>query len=466
MRVRAAKSNDRHFNMNIILPKNDSPWSRRSFLKSTGATAAGAMALNFAVRETGFAANADTLKVGLVGCGGRGTGAARQMLVADSNVVVHAMGDAFADRLDKAKQQLTKDKEIGARVKPSPDLQFTGLDAFQKVLQSDVDVVILATPPGFRPMMFEAAVKAGKHVFMEKPVAVDGPGVRQVLEAAKIAKQKNLKVGVGLQRRHQPNYNDIIKRIHDGAIGDVVAQRCYWNGGPVGPKAKRDDLAKTMGRAPTEMEYQLRNWYMFNWLCGDHIVEQHIHNLDVCNWVKNGYPVRCHGLGGRAYQQGPDSGEIFDHHAVEYEYEDGSRMFSQCRQIPGCMNSVDEAVIGTKGSCDVSKFIIRGENAYRYKAREGESNDGHQLEHYPLMKAIRNNLDFNEAERGAMSSLTAIMGRIATWTGQIIESKQVLESKVSLMPAKLAWDAEPQSKPGADGLYPVAVPGKNWKVLV
>lgn len=216
----------------------------------------------------------------------------------------------------------------------------------------------------------------------------------------------------------------------------------------------------------TEMEYQMRNWYYFNWLCGDHIVEQHIHNLDVCNWIKNGYPVRCHGLGGRAYQKGPDSGEIFDHHAVEYEYEDGSRMFSQCRQIPQCNNSVDESVIGTKGTSDISKFIIRGENAYRFKAPAGQSNDGHQLEHYPLMAAIRNNTDYNEAERGAMSSLTAVMGRIATWTGQVIESKQVLDSQVSLMPEKLAWDALPKSLPGPDGLYPVAVPGNNWKIHV
>ncbi|MBI3881043.1 MAG: Gfo/Idh/MocA family oxidoreductase [Verrucomicrobia bacterium] len=376
------------------------------------------------------------------------------------------MGDAFSDQIDKSKASLSKDKEIGPRVRVNPDMQFTGLDAFEKVLKSDIDVVILATPPGFRSMMFEAAVKAGKNIFMEKPVAVDGPGVQQVLAAAKVAKEKNLKVGVGLQRRHQPDYTQVIERLHGGAIGDIVSMRCYWNGTPVGPKKRRDDLAKQMGRAPTEMEYQIRNWYMFAWLCGDHIVEQHIHNLDVCNWIKNGYPVRCHGMGGRAYQQGPDSGEIFDHHAVEYEYEDGSHMFSQCRQIPSCWSSVTEHVTGTKGTCDVSGHIIRGDNAWRYKAREGESNAGHQLEHYPLMAAIRNNTPYNEAERGAMSSLTAIMGRIATWTGQPIEAKQVLDSKVKLMPDKLAWDATPKVLPGADGLYPFAVPGKNWKIHV
>ena len=321
--------------------------------------------------------------------------------------------------------------------------------------------MILATPPGLRSIHFEEAVRQGKHVFMEKPVAVDGPGVRRVLAAAEEAKKKNLKVGVGLQRRHQPNYLETVKRLHDGAIGDVRAMRVYWNGGPVGPKAERAKLTKQMGRPPTELEYQLRNWYMFNWLCGDHIVEQHIHNLDVANWVLRGYPVRAWGMGGRAFQKGPDSGEIFDHHAVEYEYADGVRVFSQCRQIPGCWNAVSEYAIGTKGHCDVSSMKITGETTWRHKGPEGESNDGWQLEHYPLLAAIRDDKPYNEAEYGAKSSLTAILGRMATYGGKPVEWDAAMSSQISLAPDKIDFDASPKVLPGADGLYPFAMPGRS-----
>ena len=471
--------------------KTSPAMNRRSFLGQASTAVAGGIALSrLPIARFAHAAGSDAIKIALIGCGGRGTGAA------DHNINTHALGelklvamaDAHRDRLEQSYNILSnKHKD---RVDVSEGNKFVGLDAYKEAI-SLCDVVVTATPPGFRPMIFEEAVRQGKHVFMEKPVAVDGPGVRKVLEAAKVAKEKNLKVGVGLQRHHQPNYIESMKRIHGGEIGDIVSMRCYWNGGPVGPKMRRADLEKKLGHPPTEMEYQLRNWYNFVWTCGDHIDEQHIHNLDVCNWVKNGYPVKCHGMGGRAYLHEPDHGEIFDHHAVEYEYADGSRMFSQCRQIPGCISDVSEHIVGTKGKWDSRGFALidfKGEIKWRYRApsgtpepvkgkakgkapagsgdeelaryKSGASNDGHQLEHFPFMEAVRKNKPFNEAENGAKSSLTAIMGRMATYSGKLVTWEEALNSKLDLMPEKLAWDANPKVMPGPDGKYAYAMPGK------
>ena len=446
-------------------PKNaqtDLALTRRSFLKTTStAVAGGALLSTLPVERFALGASpGDTVRVALVGCGGRGSGAADQSLNAGGEgVKLVAMADMFKDRLEGSHKTLKA--KYDARVEVPEDHQFVGPEAYKQAIAM-ADLVILASPPGFRPIHFEEAVRQGKHVFMEKPVAVDGPGVRRVLAAAEEAKKKNLKVGVGLQRRHQPNYLETVRRLHDGAIGDVLAMRVYWNGGPVGPKKKRADLEREMGRAPTEMEYQLRNWYMFNWLCGDHIVEQHIHNLDVANWVLRGYPVRAWGMGGRAFQKGPDSGEIFDHHAVEYEYEGGVRVFSQCRQIPGCSSSVSEHAIGTRGRSDVSGFRIStpGWDGWRYPSKEGD-NDGWQLEHYPLLAAIRGDKPYNEAEYGAKSSLTAIMGRMATNSGVPIEWEAALNSKLDLLPESFALDAMPKVLPGPDGISPYAMPGQT-----
>ncbi len=433
--------------------------SRRKFLKTTStAVASGALLGSLSIERSAFgASNNDTLKVALVGCGGRGSGAAMHALNAETNCKLVAMADAFNDRIESAHSQLKA--KHGDRVDVPKANMLVGLEGYKQAIALS-DVVILATPPGFRPMMFEEAVRQGKHVFMEKPVAVDAPGVRRVLAAAAEAKKKNLKVGVGLQRHHQQNYQETIKRLQGGEIGDIVAAQVYWNGGPVGPKARRAQVVEQLGRQPTEMEYQVKNWYNFVWLCGDHIVEQHIHNIDVINWIKGNYPVRCHGMGGRSFQKGPDSGEIYDHHAVEYEYADGTRMFSQCRQIPGCENNISEHVIGTKGTSDVSGSKIFGANKWRFKD-EKASTDGWQLEHYPLFDAIRNDKEHNEAEYGAKSTLTAIMGRMATYSGKIIEWDQAMNSSIDLMPKNLAWDAMPLVLPGADGLYPVAMPGQS-----
>ncbi|MDB6031727.1 MAG: oxidoreductase domain protein, partial [Verrucomicrobiales bacterium] len=444
---------------------NQPPLTRRSFLRTTSTALAGGSLLA-AMPVERFALGAspgDTIRIAVVGCGGRGTGAADQALTAGGDgVKVVAVADAFKSQAEGAIGLLKR--AHNERVAVKPEHVFVGLDAYKDAI-AQADMVILATPPGFRPIHFEEAVRQGKHIFMEKPVAVDGPGVRRVILAAQEAKKKNLKVGVGLQRHHQPNYIETIQRLHDGAIGDITTMRVYWNNaGPVGPKAKRAELARKLGRQPTEMEYQVANWYMFTWLCGDHIVEQHIHNTDVANWVLKGYPVRCMGVGGRSFLKGPDSGEIFDHFNIEYEYAGGVRVFSQCRQIPGfTWNPVSEHATGTKGSCDVSSFTIRGANPWRFKPTAGQPNpnNGHQLEHYPLQKAIRNDEPFNEAERGAKSTLTAIMGRMSAYSGKEVSWEEAMNSQLVLAPDQFTWDATPKVLPGSDGNYPYAIPGKT-----
>ena len=435
----------------LFSPSMASELTRRRFLKTTSTAVGGAVIASLTAEKAAHAAGDDKLKVALIGCGGRGSGAANQALSTNFNLKLVAMADAFRDRMDSSLDNLKaqhKDK-----VDVSEDHKFIGMDAYKQAIAT-ADVVILATPPGFRPIHFEEAVKQGKHVFMEKPVAVDGPGVRRVLAAAEEAKKKNLKVGVGLQRHHQPGYLETIKRLHDGAIGDIVAMRCYWNDGGVWVKPRQP--------GQTEMEYQMRNWYYFTWLSGDHICEQHIHNLDVINWVKNGYPVKCHGMGGRQVRTGKEYGEIYDHHAVEFEYADGSRLASQCRHIRGCYNSVSEAVVGTKGTCDVGGHTIKGANAWRFK-KEGP-HDPYQQEHDDLFAAIKNNTPYNEAVNGAMSSLTSIMGRMATYSGQVIESEKALNSEIVLAPDKFTWDAKPKSLPDKDGWYPIPVPGMSQAV--
>ncbi len=443
----------------------DSAESRRDFLKSStlAAVSAGALA-NLAISSRAYAAGNDTIKIGLVGCGGRGSGAAKEALSTEGNVQLVAMADAFEDELEKSLKNLTKQFESRPeRVAVDPARKFVGFDAYQKVIDSDVDLVILATPPGFRPIHFEAAVAAGKHVFMEKPVAVDGPGVRRVLEAVKVSKQKNLKVGVGLQRHHQYPYIETIDRIRSGEIGDVLAMRVYWNqAGLWEPRRKREEVK-------TEMEYQMRGWYYYTWLCGDHIVEQHIHNLDVGNWVKGAYPVVARGMGGRQVRTEKRFGEIYDHHAVEYLYGDGAWMFSECRQIPGNWNSVTEHAIGSKGVADISGYTLGAKtelnsegkirvSGVRWKYEE-KSNYAYQTEHDDLFAAIRENRSYNEGENGAYSTLTAIMGRMATYSGKEVLWDEALNSELDLSPKKYAFDAEPPVMPNPDGFFPVAVPG-------
>lgn len=427
--------------------------TRRGFLSTTTATVGAVTLGGLTVERSAFAQASSELKLALIGCGGRGSGAAAQALSVPGNKLV-AMADAFGDRLEGSLKNLKA--QHGDKVDVPADRQFTGLEAYKQAIAL-ADVVILATPPGFRPMQFEEAVRQGKHIFMEKPVAVDGPGLRTVLAAAEEAKKKNLKVGVGLQRHHQKGYIETIKRIHDGAIGDVTGLRVYWNGNTPWLR-RRAELEQQYGRKLTEMEYQMRNWYYFAWICGDHIVEQHIHNLDVGNWVMGSYPVRAWGMGGCEVRKGLDYGEIFDHHAVEFAYEDGTRMFSQCRHQLGCWNSVSEHVIGASGTADLGGYSIRPKQGAAWRSREREK-DPYQQEHDDLFEAIRADKPYNEAYNGAMSTATAVLGRVATYTGREVTMEQLLKSEVSLFPDRLAFDATPRSLPDANGLYALAIPG-------
>ncbi|HSU65500.1 MAG TPA: Gfo/Idh/MocA family oxidoreductase [Tepidisphaeraceae bacterium] len=441
--------------------------TRRDFLKASTALAAGAALTGALVRPAGaYVQGSDEIKIGLIGCGGRGTGAAGQNLSTKGPVRLIAVADAFEDQARHAVKNLKG--EHGDRVDVKDDAVHVGFDAYKHVIDSGIDAVVIATSPGFRPIHFEYAVQQGKNVFMEKPVGTDGPGIRRLLAANEIAKQKNLKVAVGLQRHHQAHYIETIKRIHDGALGDVAKGeidllRVYWNGTTPWVRPRKPEQ--------TEIEYQMRNWYFFTWLCGDHIVEQHIHNLDVANWIKNGPPVKAEGVGGRTLRNGPDHGQIYDHHYVEYTYADGTKMASQCRHWANCKNDVSEHASGIKGYSDVSQGYIKGRDGseWRYKyPGPGKEPNPYQVEHDDFMDAIRNNKPYNEAEYGASSTMTAILGRMATYSGAEVTYEQGLNSKLDLHPVvydfkatvEEAWpNAEVRCAPDKDGRYPVPLPG-------
>lgn len=430
--------------------------TRRDFLKTSAVVAGAALTADFVATRMAHAAGSDQLKLGVIGAGGRGSGATNQALNTSNSVSLVAIGDAFEDKAQGALNRFKKEKP--GQVAATEKTAFAGFDAYQRVLDANPDVVILATPPGFRPQHFEAAVKAGKHVFMEKPVATDSAGVRKVLAANEEAKKKNLKVGVGLQRHHDPKYQETIKRIQDGEIGDIVLLRVYWNGTRPWVRARTDGL--------TEMEFQMRNWYYFTWLCGDHIAEQHIHNLDVANWVMGGPPTVAQGTGGRQLPFGSNQGEIYDHHMVEFTYPNGTKLLSMCRHQPNCWNSVSEHAHGTKGTADISGGRIKYADGreWRYERPRGERHDPYQKEHDVLFEAIRNDKPHNEGDYGAHSTMTSILGRMANYSGKELQYKDALEKGVDLVPEQFSWDAKPPVLPEENGLYPSAMPGKT-KVL-
>ncbi|MGX7685812.1 Gfo/Idh/MocA family protein [Flectobacillus roseus] len=431
--------------------------TRRDFVKSTSLITGSLIAAPFLSEASMFNSLVDdTIKVALIGCGGRGTGAAIQALSTKQNVKLVAMADAFQDRLDNCYKEITGDdfENLKSKIDVPADRRFVGFDAYLKAIPL-ADVVILTTPPGFRPLHFEAAVNAGKHIFMEKPVATDPAGVQRVLAAAEKAKAKKLNVVVGLQRHYQTSYRELMKRLQDGMVGDVVSASAWWNNDGVWVNPRK--------AGQTEMEYQMRNWYYFNWLCGDHITEQHIHNIDVINWVKNSYPVKARGTGGREVRKGKDYGEIFDHHIVEFEYADGTILNSQCRHIKGTWAKVDELVVGTKG-----KIMFDAGHITDYKGNTLFKHNGskdpnpYQVEHDELFEAIaKGQYKFADAENGAKSTMTSILGRMATYSGQVITWDKAINSGLDLAPKTFAWDADMPLKPDANGLYPVAVPGKT-----
>jgi predicted dehydrogenase len=418
--------------------------SRRQFLKQSSIAAAAFSQLPFV--QTAHAAPDDPIRIGLIGCGGRGSGAAADALGAattvvypqagyhteniatngatlNKNVKIAALADVFPDRLNACREQLQK---LGMQI-PN-EMCFTGFDAYQKLLAvGEINYVILATPPHFRPMHLKAAIEAGKNAFIEKPCAVDGTGIRLVLEAGELAKQKNLGIVAGTQRRHMHSYHEAIKRIQDGAIGELVCGRAYWNGGVIWVIERQQGWS--------DMEWQLRNWNYFTWLGGDHIVEQHVHNLDIMNWVFNSHPVKALAMGGRQARPNQSYGHIYDHFAVEFEYANGARMFSQCRQMNGCEGKVEEAVVGTKGTSNCKDWIRSSDKQLLWRFREQDVNP-YQQEHADLIASIRAGAPLNEAKAVAESTLTGIMGRESAYSGRSVEWEQILNSKTRLGPEK------------------------------
>lgn len=390
------------------------------------------------------AGGSDTIRVGVIGCGGRGTGAAMNALQADPAVRIVAMGDLFKDRLDGSRQYLSQHEQFGSHVEATDEQCFVGFDAYEQVIAQKPDYVILATPPHFRPIHFKAAIAAGLHVFMEKPVAVDPTGIRTVIASGEDGAKRGLCVVAGTQRRHEACYLDAMKQVRSGAIGDVVSARCYWNQGGLWVKNHEPDWS--------DMEWQVRNWLYFTWLSGDHICEQHIHNLDVINWVMGGHPVRCMGMGGRQVRTGSEYGHVFDHFAIEYEYEGGQHLMSMCRQIDGCASRVQEIVHGTSGKLVTSPNSAVIEGATSWRAEKNPINPYVQ-EHMDLIEAIHSGETLNEARRVAESTLTAIMGRVSAYTGKALTWEQALNSQLDLSPPAYEFGPLPETA--------VAVPGRT-----
>jgi predicted dehydrogenase len=423
--------------------------TRREFLK-TSALIGGALAAPAILPGKIFAAeNSDTLRIGLIGCGGRGSGAASQALTADKNVALVAMGDAFEDRLQTSLKNLRTSH--AEKVTVTPQKCFVGLDAYQKVIDSGVDVVILATPPGFRPAHLKAAVAAGKHVFCEKPMATDAPGVRSVLATAEEAKQKNLSLVAGFCYRYNNGVRAIMQQVHDGAIGEMRALYTTYNTGYVwSPFPRQPDW--------TDMKYQIKNWYYYTWLSGDHIAEQAVHSIDKMAWaMKDVPPLKCVAHGGRQVRTGPEFGNIFDHFSVVYDYPNGVRGFHFSRQQNGCFNDNSDYFMGSDGVAHIVRafsgpFVVKGKTNWRFK--EDKPTDMYQNEHDELFASIRSGKPINDGVRMAHSTLLAIMGRMAAYTGQEVTWEQALNSKEDLSPSQISWDT-PVS------VLPVAMPGET-----
>ncbi len=422
--------------------------TRREFLK-TSALAGAALAAPAILPGRLFAAdNTETLRIGLIGCGGRGTGAAANALKADANVSLVAMGDVFPEPLEKSLKSLQNEGEIAAKVKVTPDKCFVGFDAYQKVLASGVDVVLLASPPGFRPQHLQAAVAAGKHIFCEKPMATDAPGVRSVLASVAESKKKNISLVAGFCYRYNTGVRAFMGQVHNGAIGDIRAIHTCYNTAGVWSKPRQPGW--------TDMEWQMHNWYYFTWLSGDHIVEQAVHNLDKMSWLmKDVPPVSCMAIGGRQVRTEPLFGQIYDHFGVVYDYPGDVRAFHFCRQQAGASSDNSDHVWGADGVGHIVRaytgpFVIRGKTNWRH--REEKMRDMYQIEHDELFASIRAGKPINDGEWMAQSTMLAIMGRMAAYTGQQITWEEAMNSKENLFPAKLAWDA-PISVP------PVAMPG-------
>ncbi len=421
-------------------------FSRREALKVVGVAGAAATAALAGLRVgNAQSPSSDVIRIGVIGCGGRGTGALQQTLsVPGSNVKLTALADAFEDGIGRALQSVEGMKD---KVDCPEERRFKGLDGYQKVLDH-CDLVILATPPGFRPSHFDAAIKAGKHVFMEKPVCVDSFGARLCLEAAKMADEKKLKVVVGLQRRYERKYRETVARVREGLAGDIIGGQVYWNGGSIWYRGRQKDQ--------NELQFQVNNWYHFNWLCGDHICEQHVHNIDVANWMLDKLPESAFGVGGRQNRVPGQPSEIYDHHAVNFTYPGGVKIASQCRQFPGGDGRVNEEFQGTKATVKIGEITdYAGKVLWRF---EGDNPNPYQVEHDELHDAIRSDKPLNNAYYGVTSSFSAVLARNATYTGKQWGFQQAMNLKNQTMPENLSWESKSPVEPDKDGNYKIPMP--------
>ena len=419
--------------------------NRRSFLMNTAASVSAASALtSLDLSTSAYAGGTDLIKVGLVGCGGRGTGAAEQALTADPNVKLVAMADVFADQIESSLSTL-KGSPVGPRVEVANDQKYVGFDGY-KGLIDNVDLVLLTTPPGFRSIHFAYAVEKGKNTFVEKTMAVDGPGLRKFLETARISKEKGLSAVNGFCWRYHTPRRETMKQVFDGAIGKIVAiETTYNSGGVWEPRRTREECK-------SEMEYQLRNWYYHDWLSGDHIVEQAVHGIDTMGWAMgDNLPEKCWAVGGRQARTDAKYGNIWDHFSVVYEYPNNVRGYHHCRHWPNTPTQVKDFVLGTNGVADVFGNKIEGDNKWRFRNTENQEFNMYQKEHDEMFAAIRAGKPINNAEQGGLSSLLAIMGRMAAYTGQVITPEMALQSEEALVPSSFTWGDAPQR--------PIPVPG-------
>lgn len=436
---------------------NDSQHSngidRRTFVQGAAAlTAAGAISMPSSRARAAAIDSEQPLKVALIGCGGRGTGAAFQALNADPGVVIHAMADVFPEQIERARTNLRNavGSDGTARVDVPEERSYIGFDAYKKVMASDVDVVILTTPPGFRPEMLEAAVEAGKHVFLEKPMAVDAVGVRRCLDACAEAKARNLSVVAGFCWRYDKGMMATFDKINDGGIGKILSCHTTYHSGTLRQIPREDHMS--------DMEFQLRNWWHYTWLSGDHLAEQACHSVDRLSWAMGDRdPVRCTALGGRAAREGAGSGHVYDHFTVVYEYADGARAHHTCRQIDGTPSDNSDYIYGSKGTAEVNGwkpiFDLRDHDGNTTWSFEGDDRDMYQYEHDVLFRSIREGRGHNDGEWMMRSTLMSIMGRMAAYTGQVVTWEQAMKSAEDLMPKTIAWGPMPEPT--------VAVPGRT-----
>ncbi|MDI6401286.1 Gfo/Idh/MocA family oxidoreductase [Balneolaceae bacterium ANBcel3] len=427
--------------------------TRRDFVKASTITAGGLLLSSLPFAGKAYAAGSDRIKVALVGCGSRGTGAAFNALEADAGVTLVAMADVFSDRLNDSYERLSMRYGGTEKLQVPEENRFVGFDSYKHAIAL-ADVVLLATPTFFRPLHYQEAVQQGKHIFMEKPVACDPSGVRSVLESGKIAKEKGLNVVVGLQRRYENKYREMHRRIQQGDLGDIISAQVYWNQGLFDVRPRRPEYS--------ELEYQIRNWYYFIWMAGDQVLDQLIHNLDIANWFLGAYPISAHGMGGSEVRTGKEYGENFDHHAIEYTYPGGIIVNGQCRQIPNCANRVAEQFQGSKGFMGDDRIVDRNGNViFSYDAENDPS--PYQQEMDELFASVRAGNVIDDTDHGARSSMTAIMGFMASYSGQVVTWDQAIASKQRLTvdPRDFSWDTPPPVTPDENGYYAKPVPGQT-----